>query len=95
MPDHCCEAMDKNLRDQDTGIVYSEKFREYGIRVLDGGSSFQQIDYCPWCGQKFASSLRDLWFDIVYDELELDSANDPGLPEDMKSDVWWKKRDSK
>jgi hypothetical protein len=23
----------------------------YGLRVHDGGDSFLQIEYCPWCGQ--------------------------------------------
>jgi hypothetical protein len=24
----------------------------YGIRVLDGGSSFLMIQFCPWCGAR-------------------------------------------
>lgn len=88
MEKQCCESMQINI-DGDTAIRYIPKFREYGIAICDGGSSFQVINYCPWCGKKLPKSLRNEWFDIVYDELKLDDMDDDNLPEDMKTSTWW------
>jgi hypothetical protein len=48
-------------------ILYSPKFNEYGISVLDGpghsaGDSFIVLDFCPWCGTKLPPSKRDEYF---------------------------------
>ncbi len=56
---HCCAMMSSNLAGSETAIRYVPKFREYGIPVLDGGSSFIFIRYCPWCGTFLPGSLRD------------------------------------
>jgi hypothetical protein len=44
-------------------VIYIPKFREYGIVILDGGSSMKRINYCPWCGTQLPSPLRDEWFE--------------------------------
>jgi hypothetical protein len=81
--------MDRNLREGEPAIRYDPKFREYGIPVLDGGSSTIKIMFCPWCGQKLPESFRDKWFEVLASKnLELD---DPAIPEDMLSDAWWKR----
>ena len=59
MNKHCCEEMKVHLDNGEAAINYIAKFREYGIKYLDGGTSFQQILYCPWCGTKLPESLRD------------------------------------
>lgn len=74
----------------DVPLHYSPRFREYGIKILDGGSSNLRIHFCPWCGQKLPNSLRDEW----YDELERIGI-DPGadeIPEEFSEDTWWRKR---
>jgi hypothetical protein len=81
--------MECNLREGETAIRYDAKFREYGIPVLDGGSSTIKIMFCPWCGQKLPESFRDKWFEVLASKnLELD---DPAIPEEMLSDAWWKR----
>lgn len=85
---HCCEDMRKHLRDGDVAVVYLPKFREYGIRILDGGSSIQVISYCPWCGRQLPTSLREQWFKAI-DDLGLDTVSNE-LPEEFESDAWWK-----
>ena len=88
MREHCCDLMERNLKEGETAIRYDAKFREYGIPVLDGGSSTIKIIFCPWCGQKLPESFRDKWFEVLASKnLE---ADDPAIPEDMHSDVWWK-----
>lgn len=79
-----------NADDPDVIIVYSAKFDEYGIPVKDGGSSYIEIHYCPWCGKKLPESKRDEWFD----ELEKRGYHDPfnsEIPEEFQSDKWYKK----
>ena len=88
--EHCCSQMNRHLIDSETAIHYSARFREYGIRILDGGDAYQLIDYCPWCGSRLPASLRNEWFDIA-DEIGLD-ASDPSTPEEMMSDAWWRQR---
>ena len=46
-------------------VHYSDKFKEYGIIIHDGGSSISVIHYCPWCGEKLPKSVRDQYFDEV------------------------------
>lgn len=89
---HCCTEMAERLADGTTGVVYVPKFREYGIRVLDGGTSFIVIQFCPWCGVLLPGSLRDEWFD----ELERRGLSPYGvdIPEEFVSDRWWIERTS-
>jgi hypothetical protein len=59
--------------------------------VHDGGSSFIEISFCPWCGAKLPESKRERWFN----ELEakgVDLENpDVKIPERYLDDRWWKK----
>ena len=87
MKTHCCEEMVFHLTGEEVAIIYIPKFREYGIKILDGGSSFQLINYCPWCGCKLPLSLRTQWFDVL-DELALEPG-DPNIPAQMFTDEWW------
>jgi hypothetical protein len=77
---------DASISDE-SGIVYIPKFREYGVKVLDGGTSFLEINYCPWCGNKLPESLRDEWFEIL-DSLDIDPAADE-IPEKFLNDHWY------
>jgi hypothetical protein len=95
---HCCERMSEELgrhaelgggrfHSPDALVSYSPKFNEYGLIVHDGGSSFVQIHYCPWCGSKFSESERDRWFD----ELEQKGIDPTGeIPEKYRTDEWWR-----
>jgi len=62
-PKNCCEKMDYYLDlkcDQhdnpfecsDTVIYYNKKQNKYGIVIHDGGHSYYEIFFCPWCGTK-------------------------------------------
>ena len=79
--------MTDRLRDE-TAIEYVPKFREYGISVSDGGTSFILIQFCPWCGARLPASLRDEWFDALK-KLGL-SLFGENLPEQFLTDAWWK-----
>lgn len=60
---HCCDEMEAHLADSDIPIQYAPRFREYGLKILDGGSAKQLIHFCPWCGSRLPKSLRDEWFE--------------------------------
>jgi hypothetical protein len=71
-------------------IVYTPKFREYGVRVLDGGTSTIELLYCPWCGQKLPVSLRSRWFE----ELERRGIDPYGsdVPAEFTDERWFANR---
>ncbi len=95
MNTHCCALMTNFLNDPLVPLVYYPHLREYNILLKDSGG-LQGIDYCPWCGQCLPKDLRDEFFNIFFDELHLKRAENlletPGLPEEFKTDEWWKKR---
>jgi hypothetical protein len=39
----------------DNVVLFKPCPRQYGLIVHDGGSSFIEIEFCPWCG----SSLQE------------------------------------
>ncbi|MBC2879422.1 hypothetical protein K7I03_27330 [Streptomyces mobaraensis] len=47
----------------DALVVFSARFREYGLIVHDGGISRIGIGFCPWCGQRLPESQRARGFD--------------------------------
>lgn len=88
---HCCLDMLNAVQDASIPLSYNPKFREYGISVLDGGSSYLLIQYCPWCGSKLPSSLREVWFARL-DKLGMEP-DDASVPQEMLSETWWRKEE--
>jgi hypothetical protein len=86
--DLCCEKMRNAVADPDIPIVFSAKLREYGISVLDGGTSYMVIQYCPWCGKKLPGSLRDEWIARIK-KLGLEPG-DTRIPAEMLDDRWYR-----
>jgi len=79
--------MANRLKDE-TAVVYIPKFREYGLPILDGGTSFIAIVFCPWCGARLPDSLRNEWFDALEKHgLDPDGGD---IPEKFVTDRWWK-----
>ncbi|WP_128912802.1 DUF6980 family protein [Granulicella sibirica] len=88
--EHCCDMMTTNLAGGETAILFVPKFREYGIRVLDGGSGFIAIEHCPWCGKSLPSALRHVWFKEI--ESRGFEVGDEAIPTEFLSDAWWRAR---
>ncbi|CAG8801742.1 28116_t:CDS:2, partial [Gigaspora margarita] len=55
------------LNDPRDPIEYNPVFREYFIR-LNNFSNIITFAYCPWCGDKLPTSLRESYFDILKKE---------------------------
>lgn len=83
----CCAEMERAVADPTIPLDYTPKLREYGVRVLDGGSSQLLIGFCPWCGQKLLESLRDEWFDAL-ERLGVDPYGDE-IPTEFTDDRWY------
>ena len=92
----CCKSMESFIDDPRDPLDYNPIFREYYIKIHDRAVIITLV-YCPWCGLKLPTSLRDEYFDILYNDYKLDiSLSDckthPGIPKEFKSEAWWKKR---
>jgi hypothetical protein len=87
--------MEQFLEDPKVPLRYFPIMREYAL-LLRYSTDIQLVCNCPWCGKGLPTSLRDEYFDILEKEYNvypaLDFQNDPYVPVDFKSDVWWKKR---
>ncbi|MGC2310116.1 MAG: hypothetical protein WA432_00650 [Candidatus Babeliaceae bacterium] len=91
---HCCQLMDISLNDPKTPLKYYPIVREYGF-IMNDSFAIQLLNYCPWCSIKLPESVRDYYFEIMWArglEPGFDKYNDPNIPEEFKSDEWWKKR---
>ena len=67
--EHCCSDMARAVTfpcdtcaDEfdcpDSLVIYSERYREYGLIIHDGGESWLVIVHCPWCGMRLPESER-------------------------------------
>jgi len=85
----CCDRMESAIRDPDIPIIYTGKFNEYGVQILDGGTSSLLLEFCPFCGQKLPQSLRDSWFD----ELERRGIDpiEGNIPAECTDNRWYTK----
>ncbi len=89
--DFCCERLFEVLMEGKLAFAYDRQIRE--LQVFNKGNQWvQRIDYCPFCGTKRPSSLASEW------EARLEAygnskifEDDSIIPEDLRSDVWWKK----
>jgi hypothetical protein len=87
---HGCQELARAVEDDALPVTYLPKFREYGIRYLDGGTSFHVMSFCPFDGQALPSSTRDAYVDVLA-ELALEPG-DPGIPAEFTDDSWWRSR---
>ena len=90
----CCEELYFFVAQKEIGLIYIDKYREFGFEYRDGGSSLQCIRFCPWCGSKLPDSLRDEWFDRL-DRLGIDDSDDSKIPILYQTSEWWENDNEK
>ena len=95
----CCEALEYAVSREE--INYDEirgsfwfYFKRYGKSRSYG---LHCASYCPYCGAKLHEDLVDELEEILENEYGIMlcnvDLNDPNtLPEEFRSDEWWKKR---
>ena len=93
---HCCSKMDYAVQDERIPIKYSPIFRSYFLPFTTMKGVVHPITHCPWCGKELPKELYEEHFDTLKKEYNiepgLDIVHDPNIPEEFKSDEWWKKR---
>ncbi len=87
----CCHALEQLCIEEEYPIHYNPKLREFGLDILDGGSSIQLISFCPCCGKQLPRSLRNDWFQAVEDA-GFDPIESVDIPQEFNSDEWWQKK---
>jgi hypothetical protein len=81
--------MQANIISDEIPVRFISKFREYGIEVLDGGSSHIVLEFCPWCGSTLPPSLRDRWHEEL-EKLGIDiDDSDAVIPEPFRDERWF------
>jgi hypothetical protein len=93
---YCCDDMEDSVEGKH--ISYTSEVREYLIR-LPSDNLFRvdsvTFKYCPWCATALPKSLEQEWGEILENEYGIkepiwDDADK--VPEEFKTDEWWKKR---
>jgi hypothetical protein len=104
MTEFCCEDMklyaERDVNDDRSKYVdYDPKERFFSIYRAGSKRYGTHISYCPFCGSKLPELLVDERWNIILEELGPDylpdDDNNPPrkeLPEEFKTDEWWKKR---
>lgn len=91
---YCCGALDYQIESVSCPVEYSKQWREYSIRDFKS-TSISLMMFCPNCGTKLPSSLRDQWFDALEKEYGLEDPIEEDkkqIPKEFLTDDWWKKR---
>ena len=85
---HCCPEMSAAVQDDDYPVIFVPKFREYGLLIGDGGTSYQLIHYCPWCGSRLPETLRNEWFEKL-ESMSIDPMDEDAIPEKFRNEAWY------
>src|ERR1700730_11265955 len=91
---YCCKALNCQIQDNHCPIKYNKKWREYSVQDFSS-TSLSLMMFCPNCGTRLPSSLRDEWFDILEQEYGLEDPMDDDkgkVSKEFLTDEWWKKR---
>ena len=93
----CCDQMKKAI---DRNIVsHFDAMREYDLILTEAmgykAGTACEISHCPWCGTFLGKTLNREYFDILEKEYGIeipDLENFTNVPEEFRTDEWWKKR---
>lgn len=102
----CCDALEAIVDDPDCPLKYKAYVREFILTAPDYLRKKSKkyniiypnytISHCPRCGTKLPESLFDEWYDVMEKEFGLTGMigqdREHLIPEQYKTDEWWKKR---
>lgn len=99
MNSFCCKTLE-NFCKQGDYVKYDPCDRSFSIFKVGNSQIGICIDYCPFCGEKLPVNLIDTREQVIQKELGIDYVPsystfdnlDAMLPEEFKTDEWWKKR---
>ena len=87
----CCNEMYNAV--VDNIVDYEKMDRSYDLPCKNG--TVKEIAFCPWCGSKLPKDLIDEYYEILEKEFNItvvDHTHFSNVPEEFKTDEWWKKR---
>jgi hypothetical protein len=76
--------MDQHPENKGDLVRYDLRFDSYSLAINSEGR--QQIQFCPWCGERLPPSQRGRWFDEL-EVLGIDPMNEP-YPDRYSTDHW-------
>lgn len=99
MGEFCCRNMEYYAI-RGKLIDYDISTRVYNVKLPEEDQDFctyQYLWYCPWCGKKLPKDLGEIWIETLKKEYgikesDIDYINLSNIPEEFKTDEWWKKR---
>ena len=91
----CCDSMNIAIKENKI-IDYDITVREYGMRFRK--NRVKMLNFCPWCGIKLPKDLIGELYDVLEKEYNIpwrdaDIFEYTNVPDEFKTDEWWKKRD--
>jgi hypothetical protein len=91
---YCCETMHKALKNPRIPLKYYPICRQY-VFIMNS-IKLCLLFYCPWCRKKLPKNLNKQFHNILEKEYgispDLEVEKNPNIPQEFKSEEWWKKR---
>lgn len=96
---HCClwmayyvaHPMETGHQGPNRVIDWVSSWDEYHIPMSYDGYRATRILFCPWCGIRLRDSKKELWYKALYQLGYTDPGGEEEIPEEFKSDLWWRK----
>lgn len=92
----CCDAMKYSVNSEEEVIEYDLITRSYSLILHKGiDGTLRSIKFCPWCGSNLPKDLSSKWDEILLEEYGIEDPifkDADRVPEEFKTDEWWKKR---
>ncbi len=101
MEKYCCEPVELLIANPDCPLKYRAWTRQHILTIPQDYLKENEvcisfkISYCPRCGTKLPENLTDAWWDIIEEKFGISELFDErlkDLPEEFKTDAWWKNR---
>ena len=73
-------------------IRFDSSLRDWDIFFEPNGS--MPLDFCPWCGAKLPAPLNSVIYKVLKREYSIENPdiwNFTNVPDEFRSDAWWKK----
>ena len=93
MKKFCCKKIEDAI-DKYKAIELEEEMRGYFVPTTPGGVILA-LSFCPFCGQNLGKRLNSEFYNILYKEYGIEypeTIEADKVPEEFKSDKWWRKR---
>ena len=98
----CCTTLESLVQERSSPLKYIPYLRQFTLTIPKQYLKKNElcmnftISHCPYCGSKLPSRLAEQWDEIVEKEFGIAGFVDEDaarlIPDEFKTDEWWKKR---